>query len=129
MGMPIEPARPADPYNCADGFASWEEGMVLQGPREGVPWSGWWLRDFSAVRLQRWFCQLDGRMGSGKEGMVLPAWRQGMPAGDRRLCVDCDFSQELCREVCGGLQCWRLASSSGSVVHLAGPCAPDWSLT
>merc|ERR1712071_625418 len=26
MGMPVAPAPPADPYNCADGFANWVDG-------------------------------------------------------------------------------------------------------
>merc|ERR1719410_1650561 len=25
--QPIVPARPADPYNCADGFANWQAGQ------------------------------------------------------------------------------------------------------
>merc|ERR1740129_1287935 len=27
--MPIAPPRPADPYNCADGFANWQAGWSV----------------------------------------------------------------------------------------------------
>merc|ERR1712045_609890 len=33
--MPPAPARPADPYNCADGFANWQAGWACR-KRSGV---------------------------------------------------------------------------------------------
>ena len=45
--QPIVPARPADPYNCADGFANWQAG-----------WS---------VPKKEWCCRVHGKgcLGGG----------------------------------------------------------------
>jgi len=59
--MPIIPRPPADPYNCADGFANWqagwlehpEEDVVLCERRKGLPTAGRRLcLRMIAVRLQ-----------------------------------------------------------------------------
>merc|ERR1712051_266769 len=67
--MPIAPAAPADPYNCADGFANWQAG-----------WS-----HLASVRLQCGVRQLDGGMECAEEDMVLPEWRKRMPTSSGRL--------------------------------------------
>merc|ERR1712129_216658 len=86
--LPPQPVRPADPYNCADGFANWEAGwsvgkksLVLQSAWKGLPTSSRWLWDHVfALRLQRWLCKLDGRLECGQESLVLQSWRKGVPA-------------------------------------------------
>merc|ERR1712087_912767 len=48
--VPTAPPPPADPFNCADGFANWvagwsveKKGMVLRPSWEGMPTAGWRL--------------------------------------------------------------------------------------
>merc|ERR1712087_896321 len=56
----------------ASRLVSGKEGVVLQGPRQGLSESRRWLRDvFQAIRLQCWFRKLDGRLVCGQEGLVL----------------------------------------------------------
>merc|ERR1712154_730363 len=69
-------------------LVSGEEGVVLQNPWEGMPWSSWWLRNIRTLRLRCWFCQLGCRMVCGQEGVVLPAWRQRLPISHRWMCLD-----------------------------------------
>merc|ERR1712018_834270 len=65
-----------------------QKGVVLPRPWQGLPESGWWLRDcVGAIRLQRWVRQLDGWMVSGQESMVLLEQGQGLPSCCRWVCV------------------------------------------
>merc|ERR1712214_171735 len=47
MGMPTMPPAPADPYNCADGFANWQAG-----------WS---------VPKKEWCCRVHGKGCPGQQ--------------------------------------------------------------
>merc|ERR1719276_135291 len=67
----------------------WEEGLVLQGPRKGLPTSSRWLRDhLFAVRLQCRLCELDGRMVGPQEGLVLQSRWEGLPSRCRWLRIE-----------------------------------------
>merc|ERR1712045_1003921 len=50
--MPIAPARPADPYNCADGWANWQAG-----------WS---------VPKKEWCCRVHGKGCPGQGAGCAP---------------------------------------------------------
>lgn len=76
-------------------LASWleraKERVVLQGPRQGLPQSGRWMRPSwyhkSTLRLQRWIRKLDGRLERSEEELVLCTCRQGLPNSGWGVCL------------------------------------------
>jgi len=70
----------------AGGLVSSEEGVVLPGPRKGVPQPGRWVRNiFGALRLQCWIRQLAGGLVHPEEGVVLLQQGQGLSPSSRRM--------------------------------------------
>jgi len=65
--------------------------MVLPCSWQGLPRTGQWMRTNwnhkRTLRLQRWFCQLDGRLERSQEGLVLQERRQGLPSSSGRMRV------------------------------------------
>jgi len=89
--MPIEPARPADPYNCADGFANWVAG-----------WS---------VGKKAWCCRVHGKgcpaaAGGCETGMPYDCnagfanWMVGWSVAKKAWC--CQHGGKGCPPATGG---------------------------
>merc|ERR1712241_1071799 len=76
---------------CGEYLESRQEGVVLQGPRQGLPQSGRWMRPSwyhkSTLRLQRWIRKLDGRLERSEEELVLCTCRQGLPNSGWGVCL------------------------------------------
>merc|ERR1719412_66687 len=91
--MPIAPAAPADPYNCADGFANWQAG-----------WS---------VGKKAWCCRVHGKgcpgQGRAPVGTTSPPydcnagyanWMAGWSAPKKTWC--CQNGGKGCPPAAGG---------------------------
>merc|ERR1719384_1838033 len=73
----------SEPYDCDAGFANWQAGW-------SVPKKEWCCRVHDVVRALRLRCrirQLDGRLVSSEESMVLREQGKGMSAGSWRMCL------------------------------------------
>jgi len=92
-GDASETSRPIQLRRWLCKLAGWlvsaEERVVLSRAWQGVPQSGWRLRNIlGALRLQRRLRQLAGRVECRQEGLVLLEQRQGLPSRSRRVCLD-----------------------------------------
>merc|ERR1712187_198502 len=107
-GQPQPPAPPADPYNCADGFANWQAGWSVAKKEwccrvhgKGCPnQGGGCVTSSEPYDCDAGFAQLDGRLVSAQEGLVLCKQGQRVSTGSRRLCMMSSCMWSWCWHSC-----------------------------
>jgi len=73
----------------ASRLVSSEEGVVLQGSRQGLPQPGrrWMRAIYGALRLQCRLRQLDAGLVGRQEGLVLLQQGEGLPSSSWWMCL------------------------------------------